>query len=232
MRTGTSVYAAAGATLQDLVDYSVAGGLAGIHTMTGIPGSVGAAVYGNAGRTDGPFPKASSKFAIWPAAMSARLAEQECEFHYRESIFKRNKDWIVFSVVLALEPGEAADLRRKADEILAIRNRKYPQTMKCAGSIFKNLILAELPDSLKDRIPAKAVIEGKVPSAWFLEQVGAKGMAKGGIRVADYHANLIYNEGHGTAAELREVIRDLKQRVADRFGLVLEEEVQYLGFDS
>jgi UDP-N-acetylmuramate dehydrogenase len=229
---GNHVYAAAGAALQDLVDYSIACGLAGIHTMTGIPGSVGAAVYGNAGAYGRSLSESVVEVRYLACRDVRKLSRAECEFHYRESIFKRNKDWIVFSVVLALEPGEAADLRRKADEILAIRNRKYPQTMKCAGSIFKNLILAELPDSLKDRIPAKAVIEGKVPSAWFLEQVGAKGMTKGGIRVADYHANLIYNEGHGTAAELREVIRDLKQRVADRFGLVLEEEVQYLGFDS
>jgi UDP-N-acetylmuramate dehydrogenase len=62
-----------------------------------------------------------------------------------------------------------------------------------------------------------------------LEQAGAKGMKKRVIRVADYHANLIFNEGQGTSADLRDLIDDLKARVQERFGLVLEEEVQYVG---
>jgi UDP-N-acetylmuramate dehydrogenase len=72
------------------------------------------------------------------------------------------------------------------------------------------------------------VREGKVPSAYFLEQAGAKGLVCGGVRVADYHANLIYNEGGGTAQQVRELIADLKRRVRERFGLDLEEEVQYV----
>jgi UDP-N-acetylmuramate dehydrogenase len=103
--------------------------------------------------------------------------------------------------------------------------------MKCAGSIFKNLILSELPTHVASRVPASVVREGKVPSAYFLEQVGAKGMVNGGIRVATYHANLIYNEGTGTATETCAVIDDLKGRVNAEFGLDLEEEVQYIGFN-
>ena len=73
--------------------------------------------------------------------------------------------------------------------------------------------------------------EGKVPAAWFLEQVGAKGMQRGEIHVAAYHANLIYNAGAGTAADLRALILELKRRVRDRFGIEIEEEVQYVGWD-
>jgi UDP-N-acetylmuramate dehydrogenase len=102
--------------------------------------------------------------------------------------------------------------------------------MRCAGSIFKNLILADLPDTVQRQVPERVVREGKVPSAYFLDQVGAKGMEKGGIRVADYHANLIYNAGQGTSRELCELIEELKLRVQERFGLTLEEEVQYVGF--
>ena len=123
----------------------------------------------------------------------------------------------------------AATLRAVADKILAVRNAKYPPTMKCAGSIFKNFLLADLPDSVAAVVPKTSIIEGKVPSAWFLEQVGAKGMREGGIHVADYHANLIYNVGDGTARELRTVIGELKRRVRDRFGIEVQEEVQYVG---
>jgi UDP-N-acetylmuramate dehydrogenase len=78
-------------------------------------------------------------------------------------------------------------------------------------------------------VPARVVREGKVPAAWFLEQVGAKGMRRGQIQVAAYHANLVYNDGGGTAADLCALIGELKTRVRERFGIVLEEEVQYVG---
>lgn len=226
------VVAAAGGVLQDLVDYTVNRGLAGIHTMTGIPGTVGAAVYGNAGAYGRSISESVREVRFFDQRSVRTYTRGECEFRYRESIFKRNKSWIVFSVLLDLQTGDAVELRNKADEILAIRNRKYPPVMKCAGSIFKNLFLAELPADVRKLIPERVIIEGKVPAAWFLEQVGAKGMANGGIKVADYHANLIYNEGPGTAAELCAVIGELKRRVAGRFGFVLEEEVQYVGFDG
>jgi UDP-N-acetylmuramate dehydrogenase len=102
--------------------------------------------------------------------------------------------------------------------------------MKCAGSIFKNFLLAELPAHVANEIPPKAIIEGKVPSAWFLEQVEAKGIRKGDIQVATYHANLIYNDGQGTADDLVSIIDDLKDRVERRWGIPLQEEVQYVGF--
>ncbi|MBV8818378.1 MAG: hypothetical protein JO022_08465, partial [Acidobacteriaceae bacterium] len=153
-----------------------------------------------------------------------------CEFQYRESIFKRNKDWIIFSTSLRMESGEAVELQNEADGILKVRNEKYPPSMKCAGSIFKNLIVSELPAAVREQIPSKVVREGKAPSAWFLEQVGAKGMRRGDIQVADYHANLIYNAGQGTAADLVAVISDLKERVRGKYGFDLEEEVQYVGF--
>jgi UDP-N-acetylmuramate dehydrogenase len=101
--------------------------------------------------------------------------------------------------------------------------------MKCAGSIFKNLLLAELPLEIAARVPLSKVREGKVPAAFFLEQTGAKGRSRGDIRVADYHANLIFNNGAGTAADLTALIAELKERVSERFGLELEEEVQYIG---
>src|SRR5581483_2065626 len=115
-------------------------------------------------------------------------------------------------------------------EILKVRNEKFPVTMKCAGSIFKNLLLRELPAAVAAEVPSNVAREGKVPAAWFLEQVGAKGMQRGDIHVANYHANRIYNAGEGTAEDLVALIRDLKSRVQARFGMEIEEEVQYVGF--
>jgi UDP-N-acetylmuramate dehydrogenase len=227
---GTCIRAEAGAELQALVDFSIDRGLAGVHTMTGIPGSVGAAVYGNAGAYGNSISSYVRRVHFFDGERVRVFSNDECEFHYRESAFKKNKSWVIFSTELELVPGDSAELRRRATEIREIRDRKYPPTMKCAGSIFKNLLFNELPGTVQENVPQRVVMEGKVPSAYFLEQVGAKGMTNGDIRVADYHANLIYNAGEGTARQLREVIQDLKRRVHDRFGLDLEEEVQYIGF--
>ena len=158
-----------------------------------------------------------------------RISGPECQFRYRESIFKQQKHWLILSVQLRMKTANTVELKAEADGILKIRNEKYPPTMRCAGSIFKNLILSELPESVRERVPGQVVREGKVPSAFFLEQVGAKGMILGGIEVAGYHANLIYNTGNGTAAEVRQLIETLKVRVRESYGLILEEEVQYVG---
>ena len=130
-----------------------------------------------------------------------------------------------------LDAADATVLRDAADNILKVRNEKFPVTMKCAGSIFKNLLLRELPARVAAEVPAATVREGKIPAAWFLEQVGAKGMQIGEIHVATYHANLLYNAGAGTAADLRALILELKRRVRERFEIEIEEEVQYVGWD-
>jgi UDP-N-acetylmuramate dehydrogenase len=226
---GSCVTVEAGAELQDLVDFTTARGLKGLETLSGIPGWVGAAIYGNAGAYGHSISERVARVEYFDGATVGQVDRADCRFRYRESVFKQRKDWVVLSAVLHMEEAEAAELQATAAEILAVRNRKFPPTMKCAGSIFKNLLLADLPAALQGEIPGSAVREGKVPAAWFLECAGAKGLQRGGIQVADYHANLIYNAGGGTAAELRELIGDLEARVEARFGIRLEPEVQFIG---
>jgi UDP-N-acetylmuramate dehydrogenase len=228
---GTRVSADAGAVLQDLVDFTVDRGLKGLETLAGIPGSVGAAIYGNAGAYGHSISERVVSVRFYDGRAVRVFDNAACEFRYRESIFKGHKEWIVFSTELLLDAADSSALRKTADDIVKIRSEKFPVTMKCAGSIFKNLLLNELPERVARQVPAAAVREGKVPAAWFLEQAGAKGMQRGDIHVATYHANLIYNAGAGTAADLYSLIQELKQRVRERFGIEIEEEVQYVGWD-
>jgi len=224
------VVAQSGAVLQDLVDFTNARGLKGLETLAGIPGSVGAAVYGNAGAYGHSISERVVKVQFYDGKCVRIFENDDCEFHYRESVFKKHKEWIIFSTHLRLDRTDAAELQKISADILKVRNEKFPVTMKCAGSIFKNLLLKELPPAAAAEVPEKVVREGKIPAAWFLEQVGAKGMQRGDIHVADYHANLIYNAGNGTAADLVAVIEELKSRVRARFGIGIEEEVQYVGW--
>jgi UDP-N-acetylmuramate dehydrogenase len=213
-REATVVTAGAGADLNVLIDFANAHGLAGIESMAGIPGWAGESVR------------------FFDGAHVRQFTNAECAFRYRYSIFKDNKRWQILAASLNLKPGDADKLRARSAEIRATRDAKFPPTMRCAGSIFKNLLFAELPPAAQAAVPANRVIEGKVPAGWFLEQAGMKGFQRGGIHVASYHANLVYNDGSGTTAELVETLKEMKRRVFERYGLELEEEVQFVGFPS
>ena len=226
---GPRVTAGAGAVLQDLVDFANHRGLQGLETLAGIPGWVGAAVYGNAGAYGHSISERVASVRFFDGTRVRALDNPGCEFGYRESIFKRHKEWIVFQVEFSLPAAAAVELEAISAGILQVRNEKFPPTMKCAGSIFKNFLLRELPPAVAAGVPEGVVREGKIPAAWFLEQVGAKGMRRGDIQVAGYHANLIYNAGQGTACDLCDLIGELKHRVRARFGIEVEEEVQYVG---
>lgn len=229
-RDGLFLECDAGASLMDLVRFSIDQGLEGVQTLMGIPGSVGAAIYGNAGAYGHSISEVVREVRFFDGAGVDTLTQEGCRFRYRESIFKRNRHGRVLRVRMEFREGDAAVLRRRAGEILAVRDEKFPPAMKCAGSIFKNLLAADLPEPVVSQVPVAVIREGKIPAAWFLEQVGAKGSREGGIHIASYHANLIYNAGGGTARELCAMIDRLKQAVLSRFGILLEEEVQYLGF--
>ncbi len=224
-----AIEAASGGSLQAVVDLTLERGLEGLHALDRIPGSVGGAVYGNAGAYGRQIDEFARRVDVLDGCEIRRFGPSECEFDYRESIFKRRKDWLILGVRLVLPPGDAAALRARAREIRALRDEKFPPSMRCAGSIFKNLFVDSLPPAVAGLVPQRAVRGGKVASAFFLEQVGAKGMRRGGIEVAPYHANLIYNRGGGSAAQIHELVRELKRRVLDRFGFEVEEEVQFIG---
>jgi UDP-N-acetylmuramate dehydrogenase len=228
---GTTLHIEAGAVLQDAVNHSIALGLAGLETMTGIPGYLGGAIYGNAGAYGRSIQELVGSVRFTDGERIRIFNNEECRFRYRESIFKDHKGWIVLSADLRFVPGDPEALAKTAAEIRSIRDAKYPPSMKCAGSIFKNVFFADLPAAVQAEVPPKLVRDGKVPSAWFLEQAGVKGMRRGDIQVATYHANLIYNDGEGRAADLIAVIDELKRRVRERFGFDLQEEVQYVGFE-
>lgn len=229
---GTNILVDAGAELNALVDTANAHALAGLESMAGIPGWVGAAIYGNAGAYGQSIHQRVESVRFFDGRELRQWSNAECGFRYRHSRFKEHKEYQILSATLQLEPGDAAALQAVSQKIRATRDAKFPPSMACAGSIFKNFLYKDLPDRARAAVPPAKVIEGKVPAGWFLEEVGAKGLQVGGIKVADYHANLIYNTGHGTTADLLALIAELKTRAWHQFNLSIEEEVQYLGFDT
>src|SRR5579871_5015558 len=99
---GARIRVAAGAVLQTLVDYSTGKGMKGLETMTGIPGSVGAAIYGNAGAYGHSIAEIVSSVVFYDGRQIRTFNNAECQFQYRESVFKRHKAWVIFSSELAM----------------------------------------------------------------------------------------------------------------------------------
>ena len=119
---GPRITADAGAVLQDLVDFANHHGLKGLETLAGIPGWVGAAVYGNAGAYGHSISERVAAVRFFDGAAVRVFDNPQCEFRYRESIFKRHKDWIIFQVELTLDAGRR---RRTA-------KRPRPTFSRCA----------------------------------------------------------------------------------------------------
>ena len=216
-----------GTPLQNLVDYSIAHGLSGLQKLTGIPGSVGGAVFGNAGAYGQTISDYIREVICFNGSEIISLDKEECEFEYRNSIFKRNGHTIL-EVVFRLEVGKSKDLRKEADEILEKRLVKYPKGIKCPGSFFKNLVAEKLPKEILKNIPKEIVVYGKVPAGSLLESVEAKGDSLDGIKIADYHGNLFVNIGGGTAKAFYDLAKKYHKLVKEKYGISLEPEVQLI----
>jgi len=228
--------AKSGTPLQYLVDYSITHGLSGLQKLTGIPGTVGGAVFGNAGA----YGQTISDYLRKVIALNPKTGEvivlqkndpardeDECEFDYRDSIFKRN-GFIILEVVFKLDIGKSKQLRQEAEMVLEKRLVKYPKGIKCPGSFFKNLIAERLPKEILLKIPKEKIVYGKIPAGSLLEMVGAKGDSLGDIEIAPYHANLFLNKGQGTALDFYALAQKYAQKVKEKFGITLEPEVQLI----
>jgi UDP-N-acetylmuramate dehydrogenase len=200
-----------GTALPDFIQYCVEESLGGIEFLAGIPGTVGGAVFGNAGAFNGEIGDHVAGAVVFDEQGEEGEVDREYfAFDYRNSILKNQRD-IVLNVTLCLEEGEGNKIKTTIDEILEKRKKKHPPwDIACAGSFFQNPIL---PDGRK------------VPAAQLLDQVGAKGLTVGNAAVFEEHANFIINRGGATSEEVCRLAAELKNRVRNEFGVELREEV-------
>lgn len=226
----TEIEAFSGAVLQDLVDFANQHSLAGFENMAGIPGSVGGAIYGNAGAYGQSVSDNLVSVNFFDGLSTQEMTKDQCKFTYRESVFKNNKSWVVLSAKFSLKNGDANELTSKSKETMALRAKKYPPGIKCPGSFFKNILASELSSEVLKNIPEDKIVYGKIPAGYLLEEVGAKGDKIGGIEIASYHANLFMNNGEGNASDFFELARKYKVKVKEKFNIILEPEVQLVGF--
>ncbi len=203
-------------------------GLGGLEKLAGIPGTIGGAVVGNAGAYGRSIGELVEAVEIFDGRRIRWIEARACRFGYRESVFKLKSKWVVLHVRLKMEPAISASLQKESRQIRRIREEKYPSNLRCPGSFFKNIEVKKVAKNILAKIDQTKIIGGKIPAGYLLEEVGAKGMKEGGIRVAKYHGNLLFNNGRGTSLEVKKISQRLKALVKKKFGIELEEEVRMI----
>lgn len=213
-----------GVILDLVVKKSLHDGYGGVESLTAIPGTIGGAVYGNAGAYGCSISESIRKVQIFDGKKIFWVKKEECEFGYRTSIFKK-RNWYILRVEIDLKKDKHGKTKLTSKKIRRVRNKKYPSTMKCPGSLFKNVLLKSISKNATKRIDQSKIIEGKIPAGYLLESVGAKGMCVGGIKIAKYHGNLFINKGRATTKDVNTAITLFKKRVKKKFDIDLEEEI-------
>ena len=227
--TGNTVSAESGVALSDLVAFSGSQGLGGLENLAGIPGTVAGAIFGNAGAYGQTVSNSLKGVRLFDGEKIKFLTKKEALFSYRESLFKRQRDLIILSGEWRLSKGNPIHLKEISSHIMEIRRKKYSPHLLCPGSFFKNILVKDLPSKFVTKIPLSNITYGKVSAGYFLTEIGARGKFRGGIGVADYHGNLFFNRGDGTAAEFRSLVNECQLLVREKFGIQLEPEVQLVG---
>jgi UDP-N-acetylmuramate dehydrogenase len=189
-------------------------GFTGFEEFSGLPGTIGGAIFGNAGCFGAEFgPRVEAvRFFDGENVLTSKTKSFIFPFLYRHSVFKDHPEWIMISACLAFKPGDSSIIAEKNQEILARRRREQPKA-KSAGCIFKN--------PLRDG--------ERVSASKLIDNAGLKGKRVGNAEISPIHANFFVNLGGAKAGDFAELIKLAKGRVFEKFKIVFEEEIITVG---
>ena len=206
---GETVTVQAGVLLTTLSGKVLDASLTGLEFASGIPGTIGGAVVMNAGAYGGEMKDIVRKVTVLDQDGEVRtLTCGEMQFGYRTSLAKK-KGYIVLGAELTLKQGEKEKIREEMQALKAKRIEKQPLEFPSAGSTFKR---------------PEGYFAGKL-----IMDAGLRGAAVGGAQVSEKHCGFVVNTGNATAADVRELMRQVQGKVQEQFGVHLEPEVRFLG---
>lgn len=202
----TRIRIAAGVTMTRAAVFAAGLGLGGLEFAHGIPGTVGGGVYMNAGAYGGEICQVCESVEVMDMEGNISTIGCNCmEFSYRHSILE-DKDGIVLSAVFRLTPKPQEEIREKMAELMTKRKTSQPLDLPSAGSAFKRPV-------------------GGYAAA-LIDQAGLKGFCVGGAGVSSKHAGFVVNNGGATANDVKEVLRQVSDKVFEKSGIRLEPEVR------
>jgi len=206
------VVAGAGASLMKVAIQSARKGFSGLEFATGIPGSIGGAVYMNAGAYKSDMGYVVSKIKVLtPSLRVITMTNKELDFHYRTSFLKENPNYICLEATIKLTPGNKEEIEEIVKERKQRRLETQPLEYPSAGSVFRN------PEGL---------FAGKL-----IEDLGYKGLIKGGAMISDKHANFIINYKDAKAEDIKSLIEFIKQEVKEKNEIDLKVEQEFKNWE-
>lgn len=211
MADETTIYAQAGCSLVKLCRFALEHSLSGLEFSYGIPGTVGGAIYMNAGAYGGEIRDViKSVTSVNKNGGIHMLAAEQLDMSYRHSCFTDNGE-IITSGLFRLTPGNYDDIQDKMVELMGRRREKQPLEFPSAGSTFKR---------------PEGQFAGKL-----IQDCGLRGYAVGGAQVSEKHCGFVINRGGATSGDILQVIRDVQKTVEEKTGFFLECEVRYIPYE-
>ncbi len=206
------IIAGAGSPMIKVAREAIKHGLAGLEFASGIPGTIGGCIYMNAGAYNSDQGYVVSRVKVLTPKMTViTMVNRELDFHYRTSFFKKHKDYIVLEATYNLKKGNKELLEEVVKDRLKRRLESQPLEYPSAGSVFRN---------------PKDMYSGKL-----IEDLGYKGLIKGGAKVSDKHANFVINYNNAKASDIKELIDFLKDEVKDKYGVDLVVEQEFINWE-
>lgn len=243
---GQRIFADAGIMMARAVLESAKAGLTGLEWGIGVPGTVGGSVRGNAGCFGGEMKDVVESVGVFDTGNLGKsdllaksdfqtLDNSDCDFGYRDSIFKKHPELVILSATLLLKKGDPQEIREKIKRISEERTKKQDIGTKSCGCIFKNVLWSRWDlsrEKLLSRFPELERFKKleNIPASYLIDAAGLKGKRIGKAVISPRHANFFVNEGGATAEEIIMLITVAKDTVKRKFGIILEEEIQYVGF--
>jgi UDP-N-acetylmuramate dehydrogenase len=231
-----TVTAEAGAITAMVARRSVDVGLTGFEWAIGVPGTIGGAVYGDAGCYGGEMRDVVESVDAFRLrdARRVRLTNAECQFGYRTSLFK-HEPHLIFGCTIRLAKNADIDASKaRMQEIMTMRKEKQPLEASSAGCVFKNFEFTDEKELeiLKREldVPQGMIDKKQISSGWLVEQAGLMGKSVGDVEVSKKHGNFFINKGKARAQDILALISLVKMKIRDDLGIELQEEVQYVGF--
>lgn len=225
------IEAEAGAPLIKLVLESIKDGYSGLEWGFGIPGTVGGAVFGNAGRLGQDISQTVERVKILdPDSLEEKeFRLEDCDFKYRESRFK-DGGFIILSAVFKLKKAEKEDIEKTLMKAKNIASQSPP--WPSAGCAFKNYEIKGENDILLQNFPElrRRVQSGKIGVGFLIDQCGLRGRQIGGAKIWEKHANHIVNAGGAKTRDVLEMIELVKKTVKEKYKIELEEEVRIIDY--
>jgi UDP-N-acetylmuramate dehydrogenase len=232
---GDSIAAEAGISMGQIARFAAERSLSGAEWMVGIPGTLGGSVRGNAGCYDGEMKKVLTSVSVLnvKTGEESELSLKDCKFGYRDSVFKRCPELVILAVKIQLYVGDQIKIRELIKKYSVSRVATQDIGAKCAGCFFKNILWNKLSkDKALQSFPefAEFVNKEAIPTGFIVDRLQLKGYAIGGAQVSNKHGNYIINNGMATATDIRQVANFVREKVFKHYGIILEEEVQLIGF--